>query len=206
MPYLLLIGVSFLLTVCVTPLLQRYAIVHGIVDAPDLQGRKLHPRSTPLLGGMSVWVSFFVVLGVMFFFTDLLQGEALQGSILGILFAAASILIAGGYIDDRYTMPPWAQMIAPLIAAGMMTFSGVEIHVLTNPWGGVISLSLFASRVIIFTWLMVVMYTTKLLDGLDGLATGITGIGAAVLGALALFTKFYQPVWLLLQRYYWEVA
>ena len=64
---------------------------------------------------------------------------------------------------------------------------------LTNPLGGYIELGQLAAGGIIFCWLMGTTYTIKILDGLDGLATGIVAIGAFIIFLLASITKFYQP-------------
>ncbi len=99
----------------------------------------------------------------------------------------------GGYLDDRFDLSPKITIWFPVVAALCLIGFGVEIIKLTNPFGGVIELTNLQSDLLVFFWLMGVMYTTKLLDGLDGLATGVTGIGAFMIMLLSLSAAYYQP-------------
>ena len=80
-------------------------------------------------------------------------------------------------------------MIAALLAAGF----GIGVAKITNPLGGFFEISSVVSFIVTIIWLVGVMYTTKLLDGLDGLAGGVSAIGMLMIAFLALTTAFYQP-------------
>ncbi len=123
------------------------------------------------------------------------------------MFLGALFIMIGGVLDDRYSLSPRKQIIWPIAAALVVIASGVGITYITNPFGGPLGTEqirldayqkiLFWFRgwpykltiladVFTFLWLLGMMYTTKFLDGLDGLVPGVTIIGALIVAALAL--------------------
>ncbi len=158
------------------------------VDLPD-QTRKIHSGGTPLLGGLAIFAVFFFVL-------FLNQEKILVGNLnishwLGF-FVGACWLMIGGFLDDKYKLKPWQQLVWPILAVISLIVGGVEIEKITNPFGGYINLG-WVSALLIFIWLMGMMYTTKLLDGMDGLVTGTTAIGALIIFLFTMTTRYYQP-------------
>ena len=131
------------------------------------------------------------------------------------IFIASIILGIGGFIDDRFKIKPSQQFIFPMLATIIVIASGVGIRTATNPLyeiglsavrffnldavklklitiGGIpYFFSLYADS-FTFLWLLGMMYTTKFLDGLDGLVAGITEIGFIVLFAVSIILA--QPV------------
>lgn len=197
MKYLLGVILAFSLTVIFTLLIKKLAVRFNIVDSPT-EPRKLHQKHIPLLGGVAIFLSFFLVAGYEWFFTKNLFHFRLA-QILS-LFLGGTILMIGGYLDDRYNLKPKYQIIFPVLAALAIVAGGVTLTKITNPFGGTFALDFWQAggRLIIvdflvFFWLMGMMYTTKLLDGLDGLTTGLTAIGSLMIFFLANSQKFYQP-------------
>ncbi|MDA3839778.1 MAG: MraY family glycosyltransferase [Patescibacteria group bacterium] len=185
--------------------MKNIAIKLNIVDIANSE-RKIHKGSVPLLGGVAIFLSFFVVA---FIFRDkLLSGDLEFSHWLGV-FLGGVVLMIGGFLDDKYSLSPKKQFIFPAIAILLVIFGGVGIEKITNPFGGYLyfdSLKIFLfnlwgqnlyftvlSDVFIFLWLLGMMYTTKLLDGMDGLVTGITAIGAFIIFIFTLTSKYYQP-------------
>jgi UDP-GlcNAc:undecaprenyl-phosphate GlcNAc-1-phosphate transferase len=115
----------------------------------------------------------------------------------------------GGYLDDRYHLKPSRQICFPISAAVIVVAAGIGISYITNPFGGTIvldqwALTLFSLNGLpyklvlfadIFTlvWLLATTYTTKILDGLDGLVSGITVIGGSIICILSLTKEVAQP-------------
>lgn len=164
----------------------------GLVDRPDA-ARKIHARDVPLMGGLAIFLSLaLVLLWLLRSGSSLTGGEITALHYLGFLLGGL-VLMIGGYLDDRYRLPPVATIWAPMIAALVLILFGVEVEKLTNPFGGVIYLQAWQSDVIVFVWLLVVMYTTKFLDGLDGLATSISTVGAFMIMLLSLTLAYLQP-------------
>jgi UDP-GlcNAc:undecaprenyl-phosphate GlcNAc-1-phosphate transferase len=177
------------LTVVGTWLVKKIAWRYQIIDNPDAR-RKLHHRPTPLLGGLAIFLGFFVVL--FLFSKNILSGDLIISNWLGVLVGGLFLML-GGLLDDKYNLRPSQQIVFPLLAILAVIIGGVSIEKITNPLGGYLYLSLTVSSLIIGLWLLGMMYTTKLLDGVDGLVTGTTAVGAFIIFLFTLTTKYFQP-------------
>ncbi len=107
----------------------------------------------------------------------------------------------GGYLDDRYRLPAKYSVIFPILASITVVMSGIRAVSVHNPFSGEVilleAITLWglplASGIVVFLWTMSMTYTTKLLDGMDGLVTGISAIAALILFALSLSPEVNQP-------------
>ncbi|TAK04738.1 undecaprenyl/decaprenyl-phosphate alpha-N-acetylglucosaminyl 1-phosphate transferase [Patescibacteria group bacterium] len=191
---------AFLGALLLTPAVAALARGTGAVDHPAGE-RKKHGRDVPLLGGIAIFAPLVVVLLVFVeqgVFNGVLFNPAIPTrSIIGLILGGA-ILMIGGWLDDRYNLKPAVQFLFPVAAALTAVACGIHIPYVRSPFGGDI-LSFEAARIalpfgsILFPadpltvlWLLLLMYTTKFLDGLDGLVTGLTGIAAVVMFFVAL--------------------
>lgn len=174
----------------------------GIVDRPT-QKRKIHKKNIALGGGLAIFITFFAVLLFALKWGNL-GSDISAYQILGI-FCGAIFLIIGGFLDDKYNLSPLQQIVFPLVASIIPIMFGIGLESITNPSGGVlflnqvqISLGTFGNWMVladtlVFFWLMAMMLTTKLLDGMDGLAVGIIIIGALVILFLSREPQWFQP-------------
>jgi len=186
------IAFAFILSASITPLIILLAKKFGIVDEPT-GGRKIHTASTPLLGGLGVFIGFFVPMFlVLAFSTHLTSGQIELKQYVGF-FTAGLVLMIGGVLDDKLGLSPKYSVWFPVVAALIASLSGIGVSKLTNPVGEAIIVSSTASAIITFVWLLVMSYATKLLDGVDGLTTSVATIGSLVIAALALSTAYFQP-------------
>lgn len=186
------VGGALLLSSILTPAFARLALNFGIVDVPT-SGRKIHDHVIPFLGGVSVFLAFALPTLVVLLVTDhLTAGEIDIKHFLGF-FIGALILLIGGVLDDKFDLPPRLSILFPLLAALSAVMFGIGVEKITNPLGGAIVLGSGVSIFITFVWLLGMTYTTKLLDGLDGLASGITMVGAIMIALLALSHDYFQP-------------
>lgn len=179
---------TLVLSAGLTFFVKKIALWLNIIDRPDAE-RKVHKNNTPLLGGTAIFLSFFVVL--FFWQSRLLIGNLEPHHWLGV-FVGACFLVIGGLLDDKYKLRPCVQFIFPVLAVVSVLLGGVEIEKMTNPIGGFFYPGII-SPIIISLWLLGMMYTTKLLDGLDGLVTGVVAIGAFVIFLFTMTTKYFQP-------------
>ncbi len=175
---------AFILSFFGTIFFRYLATNLKIVDKPKSHIKKVHKISIPKLGGNAIFIAVTVcVVGALLTSDSLTSGEVTQMHYLGLLIGAF-VLMLGGYFDDKYELPPKFSFIAPLVAAGVAIGFGVEVEKLTNPFGGVVYLSELQ---------LMVMYTTKFLDGLDGLATSVSTVGAVMVLLLSLTVAYFQP-------------
>ena len=192
-PLLLTLIISFGLAILLTRSVKIWTVKQSIIDEPG-ELRKVHKQSVPLLGGLAIFITFSLVAIGLATFTPYLIGKAVGQLELVGLILGGGIIMFGGYLDDRYHKTPQSQIVWPILAALAVLLSGINVYVVTNPFGGgLIELGALSSPVLTFLWLMGMMYTTKLLDGLDGLASGVGAIGGLIIFCLTQFTPFYEP-------------
>ncbi len=184
---LALIG-GFLAAVLLVPLFAKLAGRLGIVDRPDSR-RKFHRRAVPLLGGIPVFLA--VALGVgLFRWLWLANFSEIPDKFLWAAGLAGLVIVIVGFFEDKYRLKPVGQLAGPVLAAGIILAAGIRIEYITNFFGGsenaLIYLSPIIGGVITFGWLLGMMYTTKLLDGLDGLVAGVGAVGGLIIFLLSL--------------------
>lgn len=184
--------IAFLLSFVGTKFIAKLALRLQIVDKPVSQ-RKVHKAAKPLMGGLAIYLSLAACLIVILLTSRYLTGgEISHWHYFGFLLGGL-ILMIGGFLDDKYDLPPWFSILAPVLAALSAIIFGIEVEKLTNPFGGIVYLVPWISHILVFVWLLAVMYTTKFLDGLDGLATGVSGMGAFMIMLLSLSVAYFQP-------------
>lgn len=191
------------------PLVRRLALRWRVVDNPAVEAeRRMHNQPVPLLGGLAVWFAVTVLVLAGTTIWPVLTGTFIRASQLWGVLLGATVLMIGGWLDDRYGLRPRWQILFPLLAATIAFISGIGVNFLTNPLGGVVRIDQLrlpvslgdwqyvfnvGSFVVALVWLMGMMYTTKVLDGLDGLVSGVTAIGAAIIVFLSLRPPVLQP-------------
>ena len=197
---ILAFGISLILT----PLVRRFSAARGILDVPGVD-RKKHRGPTPLLGGFAIFFSFWAVLGAFSFFLPIFFWRSVSPQqLLGVFLGSAALMIFG-YFDDKYSLRPHIQIWGPILAAALALVFGVGARFITNPLGGILRLDfyqlniewlglwpVFPANVIAFVWLTGTMYTMKILDGLDGLVSGIAAIGGLLIFLFATITRYTQ--------------
>lgn len=193
-------ALSFAVSFIATFLVSRLAFRRQILDVPDTD-RRFHKQPTPTLGGLAIYASFFLVSFLVGIFSGfLLNGNIPIQELLGIWIGGA-ILMIGGYLDDRYRLPAKYSVIFPIMASLVIVTSGISAVSVHNPFNNNIvildQIKFFGlpvlSGLVVFLWTMTMTYTTKLLDGMDGLVTGISAIAALVLFGLSLTPQVMQP-------------
>lgn len=205
---LLAVLISFGLAVVLTPVMgwlaQRWQAIDDPTSAPQ---RKRHTRPTPLLGGLAI---ILVANAVWWWLIPSHAGlnDVTTKALWGILLASIVIALSGS-LDDRFTLSPKRQLWSAILAVLIMVAAGVGVHFITNPFGGVIVLNRVQWTLFIwhgtpyhltlwadlfaFAWLLGAMYTTKILDGLDGLVSGFGVIGSLIVFLLTLRPEVSQP-------------
>lgn len=210
MNYFFFFIATFILSIIFTKIVRHFALKYKILDYPETAPeRKIHQKPIPLLGGLALFFSFFLIL----FFsltTGLFKLETIVLKNLIGIFLASTILIIGGILDDRFHLSPHKQIIFSVLAIIIVIISGIGVKYINNPFGqGLIFLEIkkieilkwqgmpyyftWPADLVTFIWLFLMIYALKLLAGLDGLVPGVTSIGALIIFFLCLFTKFYQP-------------
>lgn len=197
--------IAIILSCLFSIVVRRLAWRFGVVDNPGTL-RKIHKKPIALLGGLALYLSFFFVVFVYDLFFGGFNGTISSHQLIG-LFLASTVLMVGGVLDDRYNIAPLS-FLFPFFATLVILWFNIGITQITNPFGGVFNLDFYnwqigeffgqtyvfvlIADVFTVVWLLGMSYTTKFLDGIDGLVSGITAIGAIVIFLLSMSERFYQ--------------
>jgi UDP-GlcNAc:undecaprenyl-phosphate GlcNAc-1-phosphate transferase len=177
MPYSLSLALGAgLLTLLLTPLVMRLGRRAGALDFPG--PRRIHREPVPTLGGLAFVVA---VLGVAWI-ARALPGPArvLDGRPLLGLTLAAIPLVALGLVDDLRGTGPWTKLVVQACGAMVLVHFGYGVPLLTNPFGAPIASGVMSAPLAV-AWVLIVVNAINLIDGLDGLASGVVLIAAATL-------------------------
>jgi len=169
---------AFILSLAVTPAVKWFAIYVGAMDVPK-DSRRVHKFPIPRLGGLAIFIGF--LLSVLFFADITIQ-------IRGILIGAV-IIAALGAIDDLKPLNAYIKFVVQVVAALIAVFHDIRIEVFSNPlvfmeaeWVflGVMSIP------ITVLWIVGITNSVNLIDGLDGLAVGVSTISSIVMLIIAV--------------------
>lgn len=170
--------VSALFSFFATPLVKSLAFRFGAVDVPQ-DDRRMHKRPIPRMGGLAIFFGFMV--GVLIF---LPLNDSLRGMLLG-----ACIIVVLGIVDDIHALPAKPKFLVQIVAALIAVLHGNIITVLSNPnffsddpyWHlGILSIP------ISIIWIVGITNAVNLIDGLDGLACGVSTISSMTMLVIAL--------------------
>jgi UDP-GlcNAc:undecaprenyl-phosphate/decaprenyl-phosphate GlcNAc-1-phosphate transferase len=175
-----------LLSLAVTPVVIHTARVYGLYDDPK-ECRRIHTRPIPRLGGVAVYVAMVVGLLAMMAAGNLPPATAggWSGFLLGIL-VGGTLLFAAGLWDDLHGLSPGMKLLAQAASAAVVFAFGFRIEVLG--FGSMeVELGWLAFPLTLF-WVVAITNAFNLIDGLDGLATGIAvvALGTTLAVAVAL--------------------
>jgi len=175
--YSLPLLVTFLIVLGLTPLVRSKAAAWGAVDLPNQ--RKVHKGAMPRLGGLVIYLAFIPVA---------LVSTSFKTPVIG-LAVGATLIVALGIMDDIIGISPRIKLVGQILAAFSVIPFGVRVEFITNPMNNdLLMLGLAGIPVTIF-WLVAVTNAVNLIDGLDGLAGGVSCIASLTMAAIAL-TQF----------------
>ena len=184
-------------TCILTPVVRYLALRKGFVDCPQ-RARKVHQQATPRLGGAAILFSFLCVITIaalavpqlaeMLYGKNAVIGSIILGS-LGIFFI--------GFLDDLARLAPKTKLIGELLIAGFvvwganLSFNSVQFlglgSIVLPEWVGV-GLSCL--------WIVGMANAINLIDGLDGLASGIVLLGLIAVSIVGYFAGISSVTWM----------
>lgn len=171
---LFLMGAGFFPVFLGTPLWIKLGNKWGMLDLPGT--RKTHPKALPFSGGLAVSSGFFLIL--------LLVGGSSFPHFFP-LFSGGLLILGLGYLDDRRDLSPGVKILGQAGIALITAAMGLRIYYLTNPFGEMVTLG-WVSYPLTVLWLVATINMINLIDGLDGLATGICLLASASLLVIGL--------------------
>ena len=184
--------VAFVVTVLATPVVRRVALARAWTDAPDGQ-RKLHKQITPSAGGIAIFAGVAAA-------TLMLQGMQLMGLAASPLepfvYVGAVLIVLLGATDDIKGLGFKTKLAVEIVVAFGLLHAGLRVDLSAIPFvGDDIYLNALYSVPVTILWVVGVMNAVNLIDGIDGLASGVVAIAFA---SLALAYGLNGHLWLVL--------
>ena len=190
-PYICIAGAAFITTLVLVPPVKRLAILVDAVDYPSK--RRVNTKPIPRMGGLAVFAGLVVACALQVTGTILWgwpsalvphPSMSINYYLLGVSFC---IIVLTGAIDDIFTLTPKVKLAGQVAAAIVAASSGLTVGSIVNPFvsGEYLSLGWLAYPI---TVVYLVAYTNiiNLIDGLDGLATGISAIASITMFSFAV--------------------
>ena len=181
---LLAFAVSLLVAYVMTPPVKRFAEKVGAIDVPR-DNRRVHDHPIPRMGGLAIFIGF--VLSLIFF-------VPMSTKVLGLLVGSVIIAVMG-VVDDIVSLNPWVKLAGQIVAALVAIRCGLVFDVISNP-------NIFAEETYIeigwlsvpltMLWIVGCTNAVNLIDGLDGLAVGVSAISSMTMLIVSLFVS--EPV------------
>ncbi|MEG2959078.1 MAG: MraY family glycosyltransferase, partial [Oscillospiraceae bacterium] len=170
--------VAALVSFIITPVVKAFAQKVGAVDVPK-DGRRMHDHPIARMGGLAIVLGFMLSVILFVDITKPMQGMLLGGVIIVVL----------GIFDDIYSLPAMFKFVVQIVAALVAVLSGNVISVLSNPnvfsanpyW----DLGALAIPITVI-WIVALTNAVNFIDGLDGLAVGVSTISSMTLLVIAM--------------------
>jgi UDP-GlcNAc:undecaprenyl-phosphate GlcNAc-1-phosphate transferase len=178
--YAIVFGATFITTLVLTPLVRRLCIRRGILVPPSI--RAVHQTPIPNIGGLAMLGGLLVGMGVaasLGKFKEVFESSSVP---LGVIIGAL-VIFATGLIDElrkvrggEVSAP--AKLAGMVLAGSVLSLAGVSTIFFRVPFFGIFSLTPDLSAFVTVIWVVGMANAINLIDGLDGLAAGITAIAA----------------------------
>ena len=172
---------AFVLCFLMTPQVKRFAENVGAIDEPNERRINIHP--IPRMGGLAIFFGFVV--------SSLLVVN-MSTTVMGLLLGAVIIAVMGA-LDDILTLNPWIKLAGQIMAALVAIRCGIVFDVISNPGfldaGTTINIG-WLSVPLTVLWIVLCTNAVNLIDGLDGLAVGVSAISSASMMVVSLLLPY----------------
>lgn len=183
--YVMVFLIALVVSLAMTPLARKLAFKIGAIDVPK-DDRRVHKTPIPRLGGLAIYLGF--VVSVLFM---LPMSKAIAGMLIG-----GTLIVAMGIVDDIKPLSAKTKLAGQIVCAIILVYSGLRIGKFNIPFmeDTAIYLSFLSIPVTIF-WIVGITNTVNLIDGLDGLAAGVSMIAALSLSYVAHINDLHWIPW-----------
>ena len=164
-----------------TPMVKALACKVGAIDVPK-DNRRMHKVPIPRMGGLAIFLAFLLSVLV---FADI--DRQMQGILLGSI-----MIVILGVLDDIMALKALPKLFVQIAAAGVAVWHGCRIQFISNPnvFSEATYLNLgWLSIPVTIIWIVAITNAVNFIDGLDGLAVGVSAISTASLIVIALMVK-----------------
>ncbi len=177
----------------IIPFVRKIAFSYKYVDDPKKTSRKIHKRPTPYLGGVSIYIGFLISITIYtVFFNRVSPKIEMPGWLLAYVVGGGLMLIVGTF-DDIYDVSALKKLGAQIAIATLSYFGGIQFDHIALPGYGIIVFEQFSLPITVLV-ITAAMNAINIIDGMDGLASGVVLIAAIANMFLALYLDAYFVV------------
>jgi len=197
-PYMGVFFIAFFVCIFVTPLMRMLAVRNGIVDLPDLK-RKNHIEPVAYLGGVAIFIGWLAAIAGAFIVAPHESSLMLhRGSPLVSIMLGAGAITLTGFFDDVYHISPRVKVGGQLFAAAALANNNVGTQLIDSSFAligfePVSWVSYILATLLIATMVLGGCNAMNLIDGLDGLASGVTLIAGVGFLFIAAHVALHSP-------------
>jgi UDP-GlcNAc:undecaprenyl-phosphate GlcNAc-1-phosphate transferase len=181
-----LFAVSLVTTLLAMPLARRLGARLGLLDHPH--ARKLQSSAVPRTGGLGMLAGLTAGTAVLVHFAEI-PGFPINREIVAVLVGAVMIHLTG-LLDDIFDLPALAKLGAQTLAVGVVISQGVVLERIDFPGEAAWTFGVLAVPLTAF-FLLGFINALNLVDGLDGLASGIAAISSMALAIAGVLNGNY---------------
>ena len=186
-PYWGLFLGTFVLGYVLTPLCRELARKCGMVDAPS--ARRINTVPTPRAGGLAVFLSVTAALAAYMSISGAQLSPLFPNEVFGRVMGLSGALVLVGLADDKFGLPPLVKLIGQMaVALGAFFWCGAGFH--TVPFFA--NMPVWLDCILTTFWIVGAVNAFNLIDGMDGLATGLALIAAFGMGGALAFIGYPQ--------------
>ena len=178
---LLALTAAFVISFIMTPPVKRFAELVGAIDIPKDE-RRVHNHPIPRMGGLAIFLGFVI---------SLLLFVPMSTQVMGMLLGAVIIAVMGA-VDDIVSLNAWVKLAGQVLAALVAIRCGIVFDAISNPnfFSDITTIPIgFLSIPLTLLWIIACTNAVNLIDGLDGLAVGVSGISSLTMLVVALFVS-----------------
>ena len=183
--YGVVVILSFTISFFTVPWAIKFAEKKGIIDDPKKDDRRVHKKPIPRVGGIAMVAGVMITL-LAFYIASFFLPITIDTKLLGYVLGAGLIAIMG-FVDDIVNLKPLYKFLIQLIAGMVIYIFGISIVGVKIPflYPKIIDFGIWAFPITLM-WVLGITNAVNLIDGLDGLAAGISTI--ASISLLIIFT------------------
>ncbi|MBO5775197.1 MAG: hypothetical protein J6R63_04190 [Kiritimatiellae bacterium] len=181
LPYIIPFVGALVLTLILTPIVREINRKFGLVDKPD--GRRINKKPIPRGGGVAVYFGVVVSYSIFILISGLQPLGSVPAATFWKLIACTGFITVVGFVDDKFSLPPKIKLLCQVIVSFLIwKWAGLGF---SDLWP---SLHPVFDCIITVFWITGAMNAFNLIDGLDGLASGLAIIAVVGMGGGLFFS------------------
>ena len=168
---------SLIFTTSCIPFVNKLGLKYKIIDEPDI--RKKHRGPIVRLGGLGIFIGLIIGMLLTFILFNILDPRILEPSFIALVLSGSLSFFLIGLCDDIFRLTPFIRLVFQVIITCFIYANGIRFNAIDLSWASFsepLSIPIYLSFIISIIWIVGITIAINWIDGLDGLAAGVTVI------------------------------